>query len=124
MNKDLINSLAWAGGIIALALGASLARSLGYIDHETTVRIVLGATGLMIASLGNRIPKTFVLDAGARKARRVAAWAMVLSGIVYAGAFVLAPIMTAVIVGCGAVMLGMIVTFAYCLSLRRRTRGA
>jgi len=124
MNKDLITSLAWAGGIIALALGASLARSLGYIDHETTVRIVLGATGLMIASLGNRIPKTFVLDAGARKARRVAAWSMVLSGIVYAGAFILAPIMTAVIVGCGAVMLGMIVTFAYCLSLRRRTRGA
>jgi len=124
MNKDLITSLAWAGGIIALALGASLARSLGYIDHETTVRIVLGATGLMIASLGNRIPKTFVLDVGARKARRVAAWSMVLSGIVYAGAFILAPIMTAVIVGCGAVMLGMIVTFAYCLSLRRRTRGA
>ena len=124
MNKDLITSLAWAGGIIALALGASLARSLGYIDHETTVRIVLGATGLMIASLGNRIPKTFVLDAGARKARRVAAWSMVLSGIVYAGAFILAPIMMAVIVGCGAVMLGMIVTFAYCLSLRRRTRGA
>lgn len=124
MNKDLINSLAWGGGILVLALAASLARSHGYIDHETTIRIVLGATGLMIASFGNRIPKTFAPSAGARKAQRVAAWSMVLSGLVYAGAFIFAPVMTAVVVGCGAVILGMAVTFGYCLSLRNRAKAA
>ncbi|WGM48887.1 hypothetical protein KOAAANKH_03801 [Brevundimonas sp. NIBR10] len=124
MNKDLINSLAWGGGIVVLALCASLARNLGFIDQDTTLRIVLGATGLMIASFGNRIPKTFVPGAGARKAQRVAGWSMVISGLVYAGAFVFAPVMTAVIVGCGAVILGMTVTFAYCLSLRNRTGAA
>jgi hypothetical protein len=124
MTKDLINSLAWGGGIVVLALMASLARNLGYIDQETTLRIVLGATGLMIASFGNRIPKQFVPGPGARKAQRVAAWSMVLSGLVYAGAFVFAPIATAMMVGSGAVILGIAVTFAYCLSLRTRARAA
>ena len=124
MNKDLINSLAWGGGILILALAASLARNLGYIDQETTIRIVLGATGLMIASFGNRIPKTFAPGAGARKAQRVAAWSMVISGLVYAGAFVFAPVTTAVVVGCGAVIFGMAVTFGYCLALRDRAKAA
>lgn len=124
MKKDLFNSLAWGGGIVALALAASAARNLGYIDQETTLRIVLGATGLTIASFGNRIPKTFVPGVGARKAQRVAAWSMVLSGLVYAGAFVFASLSTAVVVGCGAVILGMAVTLGYCLSLRSRARAA
>ncbi|ADK99463.1 SdpI family protein [Brevundimonas subvibrioides] len=124
MNKDLINSLAWGGGIVALALGASFARSQGYIDHETTLRIVLGATGLMIVAFGNRIPKTFVPGAGARKAQRVAAWSMVISGLVYTAAFLFAPIATAVMIGCGAVIAGIAVTFGYCLSLRSRARAA
>ena len=124
MNKDLITSLAWAGGIIVVALAASAARGLGYIDHETTIRIVLGVTGLMIASLGNRIPKTFVPGENARKARRVTAWSMVISGLVYAAAFIFAPIMTAVLVGCGAIIIGMAVTFGYCLALRNQARGA
>lgn len=124
MNKDLINSLAWAGGIVVVAIGASVARNLGYIDQDTTMRIVLGVTGLMIAACGNRIPKTFVPGVGARKAQRVTAWSMVLSGLVYAGAFVFLPVMTAVVVGCSAVVAGMAVSFGYCLLLRNRARAA
>ncbi|MBX9616985.1 MAG: ammonium transporter [Caulobacteraceae bacterium] len=124
MNKDLINSLAWGGGIVALALASTLARTLGHIDQETTLRIVLGATGLMIASFGDRIPKRFVAGAGARKAQRVAAWSMVLSGLIYAGAFIFAPITSAVMIGGGAVVTGMALTFGYCLSLRSRASAA
>jgi hypothetical protein len=124
MNKDVINSLAWGGGILVLALCASLGRRLGYIDHETTLRLVLGATGLMIAAFGDRIPKTFAASAGARKAQRVSAWAMVLSGLVYALAFAFTPtIMTAVVIGCGAVITGMAVTLGYCLLLSARARA-
>ena len=123
MTKDVINSLAWGGGILLLALAASLARSLGYIDQEMTLRIVLGATGLMIASFGNRIPKTFVPGVGARKAQRVTAWSMVISGLIYAGAFVFAPISMAVVIGCGAIILGIAISFAYCLSLRNRAKA-
>ena len=125
MNKDMIQSLAWGGGIVALALACSLARSLGYLEQETTLRIVLGATGLMIASFGDRIPKKFAPDACARKAQRVTAWSMVLSGLIYAAAFVLAPtMMIAMVIGCGAILIGMAVTFGYCLSLRDRTTAA
>lgn len=124
MNKDLIHSFAWGGGVVVLALAASLARNLGYIDQEMTTRIVIVATGLMIVAFGNRIPKTFTPSACARKAQRVAAWSMVISGLIYAGAFLFLPMDTAVPVGVGAVVLGMVITFAYCLSLRNRARAA
>ena len=124
MNKDLIHSLAWGGGIAALTVVACLARNLGYIDQEMTTRIVIVATGLMIVAFGNRIPKTFAPSACARKAQRVAAWSMVLSGLIYAGVFLFLPMDTAVVVGCGAVILGMVVTVGYCLSLRSRTKAA
>ena len=125
MTKDLTHSLAWGGGIIVLALACSLARSLGYLEQETTLRIVLGATGLMVAAFGNRIPKTFAPGTGARKAKRVTAWAMVLSGLVYAGAFILAPTMqVAMMIGCGAIVLGLAVAILYCLSLRTRPTTA
>ena len=74
MKKDLVHSLAWGGGIVVLALAASLARNLGYIDQELTTRIVIAATGLMIVAFGNRIPKTFTPNECARKAQRVAGW--------------------------------------------------
>jgi hypothetical protein len=120
MNNDIKISLAWAGAIIAVALGATAARSMGYIDDETASRAV-AMNGLMIAYYGNRMPKAVAPSACAQQVKRVGGWAMVLSGIVYAAMFAFAPIMTAVWVGCGAVIAGMAVTFAYALRLRSRT---
>jgi hypothetical protein len=124
MKKDLIWGLSWAGGIIAVALGATLARKLGYIDGETVTRLVTGLNGLMIAWYGNGMPKAFVPDAQARQAKRVAGWSMVLSGLVYAGLWAFAPIPVAVAGGCGAVLLGIVVTLGYCLRLRGRAKAA
>jgi len=124
MNKDLIGSLAWAGGLVALALAASFARKLGYIDGDTTTRIVLGAIGLMVAWYGNRTPKTFAPSAHVRQVQRVAGWSMALSGLVYAGLWAFAPIPVALIGGCGAIILGMAVTVGYCLMLRARAKAA
>jgi len=123
MNKDLIGSFAWGVGIVVLALAATLARKLGYIDGDTVLRLVIGANGLMIAWYGNRMPKTFVPSARAREARRVAAWSLVLSGLVYAGLWAFAPIQAAVIGGCGAVLIGIAVTLGYCLSLRDKANA-
>lgn len=123
MNKDLIGDFAWGGGILVLALVASFARKQGYIDNDTTIRLVLGATGLMVAWTGNRLPKTFVPSARARGARRVAAWSLVLSGLIYAGLWAFAPIPVAVVGGCGAVVVGIAVTLGYCLSLRDKAKA-
>jgi hypothetical protein len=124
MNKDVIAWLAWGGGILAVALGATYARQLGYLDGDTVTRVVIGMNGLMIAWFGNRMPKAFVPSAGARQAMRVGGWSMVLSGLVYAGLWAFAPIPVAVVGGCGAVVAGIAVTLGYCLSLRAKARAA
>ena len=124
MKKQLIADLSWGVGIVVLALGATYARKLGYIEAETVTRLVLGATGLMVAWFGNRTPKTFVPSARARQAQRVGGWSMALSGLVYAGLWAFAPFDVALIGGCGAILVGIAVTVGYCLSVRDRANAA
>lgn len=124
MNKELISDLALGVGIVLLALGATYARKLGYIDGETVTRLVMGAIGLMVAWFGNRMPKRFVPEAWARRATRVAGWSLALSGLVYAGFWAFAPIQVAAAGGSLAVLLGIAVTIGYCLSLRGKTKAS
>lgn len=124
MNKDLMPSLAWGGGLIALALVATLTKQMGYIDGDTVTRIVMGATGLMVAWYGNRMPKTFVPSDAARRVARVGGWSMALSGLAYAGLWAFASFDVALVIGCGAILAGMAVTIGYCLSLRAKARAA
>ncbi|MCL6711653.1 ammonium transporter [Pseudoxanthomonas sp. z9] len=122
MNKELVSDLAWGVGIVLLALGATYARKLGYIDGETVTRLVMGAIGLMVAWFGNRMPKRFVPEAWARRATRVGGWSLALSGLVYAGLWAFAPTRVAAAGGSLAVLLGIAVTIGYCLSLRGKTK--
>ena len=124
MKKQLIADLTWGIGIVVLALGATYARKLGYIEGETVTRLVLGATGLMVAWFGNRMPKTFVPSTRARQAQRVGGWSMALSGLAYAGLWAFAPFDVALIGGCGAILVGIAVTVGYCLSVRDRANAA
>ncbi|HEV7289060.1 ammonium transporter [Sphingomonas sp.] len=123
MNSETKISLAWGVGIVVLALGLSSARSAGHVDHDTVTRIVLGATGLMVAWFGNMMPKRFVPSALARKVHRVGGWSLVLSGLIYAGAFVFLPVQTAVFVGGGAIVAGLAITIGYCQSVRTKARA-
>jgi hypothetical protein len=123
MNRELTGSLAWGGGIIALALAASFARQQGYIDGDTVTRLVLGATGLMVAWSGNRMPKVVVPVAWYGRAARVGGWSMALSGLVYAGLWAFAPIPVAVAGGCGAIVVGLAVTAWYSFTLRARAKA-
>ena len=124
MKKQVIADLAWGIGIVVLALGATYARQLGYIEGETVTRLVLGATGLMVAWFGNHMPKTIAPGARARQAQRVGGWSMALSGLVYAGLWAFAPFDVALIGGCGAILVGIAVTTGYCLSVRDRANAA
>ena len=123
MKKELLVGLAWGGGIILLALGATFARSQGYIDQDTVLRLVIGINGLMIAYYGNRAPKAVAPSIYAAQIARVAGWSQVLSGLIYAGLWAFAPIPVAIWLGCGAVLAGIIVTVGYCLSLRTKARA-
>jgi hypothetical protein len=123
MNNEIRGSLAWAGTIIGLSLAAAALLTLGYISDDTATRVV-GINGLMIAWYGNRMPKALAPSNMARRIQRVGGWAFVLSGIVYTGVWAFAPIDAAVVVGCGAVLAGMAVTFAYGMSLRKKANAA
>lgn len=124
MTKDLKTDIAWGLGIVVLALLATGARTLGWIDDDTATRIVLCATGLMVAFFGNRMPKTWVPSETARRVTRVGGWSLALSGLVYAALWAFAPFQLALIGGCGAIILGIAVTVAYCLSLRGKATAA
>ena len=124
MKKELIAGLAWGGGMIAMALGATFVSRLGYIDHDTVRRLVSGVIGLWLAWYGNRMPKAFAPNACARQARRVAAWSLVLSGLVYAALWAFAPIAVATTAGTAAILAGMAVTLGYCLTLRAKAKAA
>jgi hypothetical protein len=121
--RELMMGLLWGGSMVALALAMVFARKLGYVDQDTVLRVVIGSNGLMIAWYGNRLPKTFIANARAREARRVSAWAQVLSGLAYAGLWAFAPIPVAVAGGIAVVLAGFLVTIGYCMSLRGKAKG-
>ena len=79
MNRELIGYIAWAVGIIAVALAASSARQLGYIDQDTTTRVVIGLNGLLIAWFGDRMPKAIAPSAAIRQVKRDGGWQMGLN---------------------------------------------
>jgi hypothetical protein len=117
MKKDLLVGVAWGGAVVLVALTASFLRSHGYIDQDTAVRVV-AMNGLMIAYYGNLAPKAVVPNAYVRQVKRVAGWALVLSGVVYAGFWAFAPLPLAMTIGTGSVAAGIIVTVSYCFWLR------
>jgi hypothetical protein len=124
IRKEVVTGLVWAGVMLGLSLAVSLAHRLGYVDRDTAMRVTIGAIGLWIAWNGNIIPKRFAPSADARRAQRVAAWSMVLSGLLYAGLWAFAPIRMATWLGTGTVLMGVVVTFANCLMLQARAKAA
>ncbi|KQW44953.1 ammonium transporter [Pelomonas sp. Root662] len=108
--------------MIAMALGLTLARKLGYVDGDTVKRVVIAMNGLMIAWYGNRMPKRFFPNELARKVSRLGGWCMTVSGLVYVALWAFAPIPVAVAVGSAVVLAGIAAPVAYCVSQRNRFR--
>ena len=124
MKQELKQGLAWAAFMLVLAIGASVAHRLGYIDRVATTRLVTVPTALYLAWYGNRMPKVFLPSAGARQQRRVAAWSFVISGLFAVGLFAFAPIAVAPWAGSVAILAGVAVSFGYCLSRPARPNAA
>ncbi len=121
---EVVPNLVVAGALIGVALAATAAKQAGWIDGDTVTRIVMGGTGLMLAWVGNRMPKMWAPQAAARRVNRVSGWSMAISGLVYGALWVFAPFDVALWAGCGAVVLGIAVTVGYCLAQRGREEAA
>ena len=121
MKKDILAGLAFAGGMLLLALAAKYAHAHGYIGDDATIRVI-AMNGLMIAYFGNLVPKKIAPNACARQAMRFSGWSLVLSGFVYAGLWAFAPIPVAVTFGTAAVFAGVVATLGYCMWLDARAR--
>lgn len=122
MKKEILVGLAWAAAIIVVALVARYAREHGYIDAETTQRIV-AMNGLVIAYYGNRAPKAVAPSALARQVARFSGWVLALTGLVYAAFWAFAPLPLAMTLGTGSLAAGVIMIIGYCIGLRTRAGG-
>lgn len=118
--KQVVPNLVMAGLLITAALAATAAKQAGWIDGDTVTRIVMAGTGLMLAWIGNRLPKAWVPQAAGRRVNRVAGWSQAISGLVYGGLWAFAPFDVALWLGCGAIVLGIAVTAGYCVTQARR----
>lgn len=124
LKREMIGAAVWGAIVFALTVVAIYAHRAGDISRDTLIRIVTGPTGLWMVWYGNRIPKNVVPGARAGQAQRVAAWSMVLSGIVFAGLWAFAPISVAATVGTGVILAGVVSTLAYCLWTHAGTKAA
>lgn len=117
MKKDIAIGLAWGGSMLALAFIAKFAHDLGYIGQETVQRVV-AMNGLWMVYYGNRVPKKVTSNGCIKKLQRISGWSSVLSGFVYAAAWIFAPIPLALTIGTVAVAGGLVVTLGYAFRYR------
>ncbi len=122
MNKDIKVALIWAAIMIPVALAAKFAHAHGYISSDAVLRVV-AMNGLYVAYLGNALPKAAVPHALAQKVRRFGGWSLFLSGLVFTGLWLFAPIPAATVFGSGAILSGVVLTLGYCVWLSNRTRA-
>ena len=122
MQKTLLGVVMGAS-MILVALIARYAHNHGWIDGDMTLRVV-AMNGLVVAWMGNAMPKSFVPYAWARQSRRFTGWMLVLSGLAYTGLWLFAPLPVAFLYGTMAIFGGVIVSMGYCFWLRSQTRAA
>jgi hypothetical protein len=121
INNEILVGLVCAGAMLLISVTTKLAHDHGLVDGDVVQRAI-GMNGLLVAFLGNRVPKRVVRSTCARQSMRVSGWSLVLSGLLYAGLWAFAPISVAVAYGTAALFAGIIFTLCYCVWLDGRTR--
>lgn len=131
--KNIRSALILAGAVLVGTLLLTVAhKPFGLIDSETTTRGVMVIIGLMLAVIGNSMPKKqegppaqSVGEISLRQSiTRVGGWAMLLGGLIWAGLWAFAPRDLAPIGGSAAVGTGVIVMLAYAVWRLRTHRSS
>lgn len=113
-------ALVIAGAQMVSVLLMVLAYKQGMIDRETLMRGGMVVCGLGLAAIGNMMPKmldgppprTLAVAQLKQSIHRVGGWAMMLSGLAYAGLWAFAPLAAAATWAMIAITAGVAVMFA------------
>ena len=116
--NSITHSFGLAIAMIALSLALAWAAKAGAVDGDLPTRISMVIAGLVIAFYGNVIPKLVLRSARARSARRLAGWAFVLSGLVCAALWAVAPLDVAMPVSIGMIASTVVLVFGSCILTR------
>lgn len=124
ITRNVAFSLILAIGFVGICLAAALASSAELVSTDFPDRVAGVGTGLILALFSNVLAKRIAGAAspGKEGAKRFMGLAMVLAGLVYAGAFLLAPIDLAPLIGVGVVATAMIVTALRFLAGRKAAK--
>ncbi len=125
------HAIVFAGLIMAIPLGMSVAVGLGVIhDADLSKRITMAIIGVSVAFTGNALPKTLTPlsrlqcdPAKVQAFQRLAGWTWVLTGLGYSLVWLVMPLDLANPVSMVLLMSGMLVVAVQLLRLRR-TRAA
>lgn len=130
MINTIPRALAIAAGIIGTSLLASAAADSGLIGADAPERLLGALFGLILAGIGNGLPKHLgpLSDdrcgpARAQSYRRRAAWAFVLAGLGSALAWLFLPMSIASPVATGLIASSVVLVAGFCL-VARRSSGA
>jgi hypothetical protein len=112
ITRNVAFSFILAIGFVGICLASVLAKSADLVGADFPDRVAGVGTGLILAIFSNVLAKRMAGTPAPGKdgARRFMGLAMVLAGLVYAGAFLLAPVELAPRIGVVVVVIAMIVT--------------
>ena len=121
MTQRITGNLALAFTLLTVAAGLTWARRMGWVDIDLPARGTMIATGMLVAIYGNAIPKVIkTTSPRARSVQRVAGWAFVLSGLVYAALWAFAPVNFAPDLSMAAVGSALVGVLGYSVWVRTR----
>jgi hypothetical protein len=115
--KQLLIDFSWGPIIVCASLLASYLRDLGYTDGDTVTRVVMCLSGLMVASFGNRVPKSLLPQAETAIGRKLASKSLVLGGLTFTGVWGFAEISIANPLGIAILVLSLVITLWHVISL-------
>ncbi|MFZ5670161.1 MAG: hypothetical protein ACOY4K_11755 [Pseudomonadota bacterium] len=122
MNKPALRfALISCGMLLLVAVAATIAHRTGYIDQDATTRILMVASGVMMAAYSSRGPK----DSIQRTARGIAiqrftGWAFVIASLAWIAIWLVAPVSEASVLAMAPVILAGVAVAVRCLLGRAR----
>jgi uncharacterized membrane protein len=121
-SNNLVQGLIIGGGIVAISLALVFAEKADILGDLMSLRITMALSGLVVAYFGNAIPKAVFRSTRAAALQRFAGWVFVVTGLVYAAAWLFTPLAIAYyamyVIGAGLALV-----LAYCLWSRTAGRS-